>query len=134
MDRDRDALLCDLAQYYHIYRIDALPAADMARLAVGLPPESRIMCLFAGRRASLEILLLAETVDLLRLIAWFQTKDGKRNRNRPERITPHFLTAEQKHAESDVQLFDSAEAFEAARGKINSQSKQASPADTRITD
>lgn len=36
---------------------------------------------------TLKDLLLAESVDTLRLLLWAKTKDGSKNRNRPKPIT-----------------------------------------------
>lgn len=118
--RDRDAVLCDLAQYYHIYRLDALPAADVARLAAGLPPDSRIMRLLSGRNATMDQILAAAIADRLGMLVWFQTRDGQKGRHRPERILD-ILLAQEKDREKDgpeTAVYDSVAAFEAAREKI----------------
>lgn len=48
---DRDALLCDLAETYHIYSMRGLPARTLAVLAFGLRADSRIISIM---RKSLE--------------------------------------------------------------------------------
>lgn len=119
--RDRDAVLCDLAQYYHIFRLDALPAADVARLAAGLPPDSRIMRILSGRTATMDQILAAAIADRLGLLVWFQTKDGQKGRKRPERILDALLTGEKDPpggTGSETAAFDSIEAFEAARERL----------------
>lgn len=112
--RDRDAVSCDLAQYYQIYRLDALPAEDVARLAVGLPPDSRIMRILSGRQVPLNTMLLASIADSLRWLQWTKTKDGQRGRNQPVRILNALLNTPED-TESNTKVFDSIEAFEAAR-------------------
>jgi len=63
-----------------------LHAAD---LAANLPAESRCMC---AAEPALEWdrqdHLLAETVNMLRILVWAQTKDGQKGRNRPKMVEP----------------------------------------------
>lgn len=40
---DRDALLCDLAETYHIYSLRGLPARTLATLVSGLRADARII-------------------------------------------------------------------------------------------
>ena len=117
MSRDRDALLCDLAQTYQIYRLDALPAADTARLAAGLPPDSRIMRAMSGQKVPMTELLLAAVVDELRLLRWSRTKNGQRNRHRPRSMV-ELLTGEENGPADDTERYETPEAFEAARAEI----------------
>lgn len=118
--RDRDAVLCDLAQYYHVYRLDALPAADVARLAAGLPPDSRIMRSLSGRTVPVDTLLLAMIADRLGLLVWFRTKDGQKGRRRPESILDALLDRKEDRENDgpETAVFDSVEAFEAAREMV----------------
>ena len=118
--RDRDAVLCDLAQYYHIFRLDALPAVDVARLAAGLPPDSRIMRILSGRNATMDQILAAAIADRLGLLVWFQTKDGQKGRRRPERILDALMDRKEdrKNDGPETAVFDSVEAFEAARERL----------------
>jgi len=39
---DEDALICDMAQVYHVTDIRALPVKTLAVLACGLPADARI--------------------------------------------------------------------------------------------
>ncbi len=83
---DQDALLCDLAETYHIYDMESLPLETVATLAVGLRPGSRIKMKMSGAKAPDELLLLAHIVDRLGLLVWQNTKDGQRGINRPASI------------------------------------------------
>lgn len=118
--RDRDAVLCDLAQYYHIYRLEQLPAADVARLAAGLPPDSRIMRILTGQNVPMDTLLLAMIADRLGLLVWFRTKDGQKGRNRPGSILDALLDRKEDRENDgpETAVFDSVEAFEAARERL----------------
>ena len=112
--RDPDALTCDLAQWYGVLDYRALPAATVATLACGLPPESRIMRALSGQRADLRDMLLAAIADRLSILVWFQTKDGQKGRRRPKSLVDLLTDEEPRNSSGDVEAFDSIEAFEAA--------------------
>ena len=40
---DEDSLICDLAQYYHVFDYRSMTVESVATLAAGLPEDSRIM-------------------------------------------------------------------------------------------
>jgi len=46
---DRDALICDFAQYYHL-NLDEQPVRYAAILACGLPADSRIQCILRAKK------------------------------------------------------------------------------------
>ena len=75
---DRTAVICDMAETYHIYDLRLLPARTVAMLACGLKADSRIKTEMAGVKASPpSILLSAMIVDELRAIrhGWFGEKN-----------------------------------------------------------
>lgn len=116
LDTDRDAVLCDLAQCYGIFDIHSVPAATVARLAAGLPPESRIMRHFRKQeQLPLDTLLLAAIADRLGILAWMQTKDGMKGRRQPQSILQGILRQEERQ---QTVVFSSPEEFEAARERI----------------
>ena len=45
----------------------------------------------SNRKAQTRDLLLAAAVDRLTMLAWFQTKDGAKGRNRPKSIVERML-------------------------------------------
>lgn len=110
--RDRDALFCDLAETYHVFGFDRLPARQLAALAAGLRPDSRIMRAFSGARYSMAELLLAACLDRLSLLFWAETKDGQKNRKRPQSLAERMLRPQETRR---ARGFDSEEAFEEAR-------------------
>ena len=83
---DEDALICDLAETYHIYDYKALPAMLVASLVVGLRDDSRIKMKLSGAKAPSEIILLASIIDRLSVLVWMQTKDAQKGRNRPKSL------------------------------------------------
>lgn len=68
MAADRDALLCDLAETYHVYDFRALPALTLAALCCGLRNDSRIRQKMAGVQISrLEALMvIADNLTIIR--------------------------------------------------------------------
>lgn len=83
---DEDALICDFAEYYHIYDYRALPAGYAATLACGLSSDSRIKRKLSGMDYSTTTLLMAAAIDRLSLLWWSKTKDGAKGKNRPKSL------------------------------------------------
>ena len=110
--RDENALICDFAETYHIYDYKSMPPKMAAILAVGLPNDARIKRSVAGQKQTTQTMLLAMIADALNLLVWFQTEDGRKNRNRPKSVL-EVLTKEEETEEYEA--FNSIEAYEAAR-------------------
>lgn len=70
---DRDAVICDLAETYHIYDIRALPVMTLAVLCCGLRDNSRIKMKMAGVKYIAPEILLARCADALTLIFHYLT-------------------------------------------------------------
>lgn len=116
MARHPDELVCDLAQYYHIYDMTALPPDQVAVLTLGLEDRSRTKKALAGLKADPEIVLLSGILDGVAWLRWAQTKDAARGKGAPEPLTPILLG--EKREQDDLAKFDSGAAFDAARKKI----------------
>lgn len=114
---DEDALVCDLAETYHVFDYRSLPARFVATLAAGLRESSRIKLKMAGMPCTSETLLLAMAVDRLSLLFWAKTEDGQKNRNRPESLYMRILGLNEK-PENNVVAFASGSDFETARQRI----------------
>lgn len=67
---DEEALICDLAETYHIFNYRELPVKLLATLSVGLRANSRIKLKINEETTSSEIWLLASIVDRLALISY----------------------------------------------------------------
>lgn len=115
---DENSLICDLAETYGIFNYRALPVKLLATLSVGLRDNSRIKMKLAGVRAPVETILLASAVDSLSFLAWAKTKDAEKGMNRPKAIINQFLSEKNSGIERNIEVFDSAEEFEAARQRI----------------
>lgn len=113
--RSEDALICDMAETYHIYDWRSLPVRLAAKLAYGLRDDSRIKLLLSGACYDTDTYLLATIADTLRIIAWQRTKDGQKGMNKPKMIMDK-LTETQKHDQTVG--YATADEYEAARAKI----------------
>jgi len=110
---DENALICDLAETYHIYDYRQLPPSKVAIFAIGLKDDSRIKMKLSGSKVSLETLLLAGIVDRLNILIWQNTEDGAKGRNRPKPILDVIY-----EKESDISAFTSGKEFEEERRRL----------------
>lgn len=113
---DEAALICDFAQYYHIADYKSLDVEYAAVLACGLPADSRTVRKLSGQKLSVTDTLLAMAVDKLAFLVWSKTKDGYKNRNRPESVLLK-LTGKEKKETSEHMVFASVEEFEKQMAK-----------------
>lgn len=112
---DEDALICDLAETYHIYDYRQLPASKVAVFSLGLRDNSRIKKRLSNQSVDFDRLLLATISDKLSYLLWSKTKDGAKGRNKPKSIL-EMLT---EHKKQNNQLaFHSGEEFEQMRARI----------------
>ena len=83
---DREALVCDMAETYHVLDMTALPVPLLATLAAGLRGDSRVCMKMAGESVTTQELIAAATLDRLTTLCWMQSKDGAHGRNRPRSV------------------------------------------------
>ena len=110
---DRTAVVCDLAETYHIFSMEQLPMRMVATLACGLKADSRIMTKMAGVKISPPLLLLgALIVDELRAIRHGLMGDKKHE--------PVFVTDIMSEGlpEKELKGFSTVKDYEEARRKI----------------
>lgn len=112
---DENALMCDLAETYHIYDYRQLPASKVAVFSLGLKDNSRIKKLLSNQMVDIDRLLLAGISDKLSYLLWSKTKDGAKGRNKPKSIL-EMLTEPKK--QSNQLAFHSGEEFEQMRANI----------------
>jgi hypothetical protein len=110
----KDELICDLAETYHVLHFKELSPEMVATLCFGLRPESRVKMKVSNSKITLTQTLIARMVDELTFQSWAQTKDGQKNRNRPESV----LMALTKEPEEEVVSFFTADDFKSAWEKI----------------
>lgn len=104
-----------MAETYGIYDMGSLPLDTVAILASGLGVDSRIGRKISGAKVPLNTLLLAHIADRLGLLVWQNTKDGRKNRNRPQSFVDMINT--EKNTIKGLS-FATPEAFWAEREKL----------------
>lgn len=114
MLKNEDALICDLAETYHVLDYKALSLTLVATLASGLRKDSRSMMILTNTSVDVNTLLLAGVFDRLSFIAWTKTKDGQKGRNRPKSI----VSAMTETKDRKVAAFSSGEDFKIARKRM----------------
>ena len=113
-----DALVCDMAETYHVldWRSLGLPLA--ATLAAGLRESSRTRMALSDTPLDIDTLLLGAMTDQLQLLVWSKTKDAQHGRGRPAPVLPSLLgTAPARRTAA----FATAADYEAARTRILGQ-------------
>lgn len=113
---DENALICDLAETYHILDYKQLPPTRVAVFACGLRDNSRIKMKISGQAVPFDTLLMAGIADRLSILVWAQTKDGQKGKNRPPMMVDALTRKEPK--ESDIVAFRSGEDYEKARSAL----------------
>lgn len=110
-----DALVCDMAETYHVLDWRGLGLPLAATLAGGLRETSRTSMALNHTQAGTDTLLLGAMTDALQLLVWMKTKDGSKGRNRPAPVLDTLLGTTPKQR---VTGFATAADFEAARAAI----------------
>ncbi len=98
---DRDALICDLAETYHVLNYRELNPTLLATLCVGLRDSSRIKMKMNKSRLTFEQVLLVSILDHIRILL-------SSGAERPELLLNMFLNQEK---ELDNESFDSSDEF-----------------------
>lgn len=113
---DEEALICDLAETYHIYDYKQLPPTQVAVFSCGLRENSRIKMKLSEQQVPLDTLLLAGLNDRLNVLLWYKTKDGQKGKNSPTSILDS-LTKQPKKENKEI-VFNSGEDFEKTRRRL----------------
>ena len=108
-------MVCDLAETYHIYDYTKLPVQTLATFVTGLRQDSRTKMAINGMRVPTNTIIMAMTYDRVNQWLWMNSKDGRRNRNKPKSLA-EALTSEPK--EKTIEVFESGEEFDAMLKKI----------------
>ena len=109
-------MICDFAQFYHIYNIEDFDIEYVACLAAGLPSDSRSVMALTGLTINPDLLIHAATFDAINTIKWMLSKDGRTNNNRPQSLVQ--LLAPAKKEETDIVSFDTEEEFMRAMARF----------------
>jgi hypothetical protein len=114
---DKTALICDLAETYHIYDLRPLSFFQIAAFSSGLRDDSRIKLKMSGQPAPLQEVLEAAIVDRLTAIISILTGDKKQQDSLVEILYGTTDDKKEKNTQ-DAKVFDSPEDFEQARREI----------------
>lgn len=109
---DKDALICDLAETYGIYDMDALPVRTLAALASGLRENARIRLKAAGQKVSFDTCILAALFDRVGNLIYMLSD---KSTDPPKSVLDALIGSE---PESQCRKFESGEDFEAERQRI----------------
>lgn len=112
-----DLLICDLAEVYHIFNYEEHPPLLVGALCFGLSEDSRVKRFLSGTNITLNQMLLARIADELAFLSWLKTKDGAKNRNRPQSILQTLLNNNEPQ-EKQLKGYESVEDFTEAWNKI----------------
>ena len=116
LEQHEDLIICDLAEYYHIYNYENYDPLYIATLVCGLRGSSRLIRELSGVKYTEEEIIRAKIADNLSWLVWFKTKDAEHNRNKPKMLVEMMVgTNKEESFEHDV--FDSVEEFKKAREK-----------------
>ena len=111
INADEEALICDLAETYHIYDYRSLPLHTVGIFACGLRKDSRIVMEVSGLKLTAEQIVLAMIADNTRMIAWLNSSDGAEGINKPKSLVA-ALIGDESNKESVVETFDSGQEFD----------------------
>lgn len=123
LKRYEGELICDFAEYYHILDYRGLSPLLVATLLVGLRDYSRVKMKISGTKITLEQSLLARLVDNTSWLVWANSKDGQKNRNKPESVLAMLLTEEKQ---KECVGFNNAEDFKKAWAQLTGDKKNGS--------
>ncbi|MBA2796557.1 DUF5361 domain-containing protein [Streptococcus porcinus] len=110
---DEDALICDLAETYHIYDYRQLPADLVAVFSAGLRENSRIRMSMSEEKLTVEQTLIAGILDRLSILLWSKTKDGQKGINQPKSVIESVNAKPQE----EITSFETGEDFMKVRQK-----------------
>lgn len=106
---DRDALICDMAETYHILDIHAIPVPLLAILASGLRDNSRIKAVMSGRKLVPPEYEIALIHDILAHVF---------NNGQTDPFLLSGIVLGEGKKETDSRGFDTKEEYESYRKKV----------------
>lgn len=113
-----DLLICDFAEYYHIYDMHEFPLSRIAVYAIGLRDSSRIKQKINGIKNPIETVLTAGIYDYARILCWMQTANAKDSSTMPEMIAP-LLAGAEKTDSKDFNTYASPDEFRQAWERLH---------------
>ena len=115
INSDEDALICDLAETYHIYDYRLQPLQLVATLSAGLRDDSRIKMKMANAPASQEIILLASIADRIEFFR-YGFADNKKTEKPTSLVESLYGVTNQN--KNGIVGFDSVDEFKEALARL----------------
>lgn len=109
-----DAIICDLAETYHILNFEEYPPTLIAKLVKGLRPDARIWTEKSDMDIPYMDLINIAIFDRLNWLCWTKTKDAEKGHNPPESLLARYTEVKNR----DYQIFESEDDFERKRQEI----------------
>ena len=113
--KDREALLCDLAETYHIYDFYSVPVTTLAILAAGLKGDSRIRLKLKGYHDIPDKYLMIRIADALTAIVNSCAEKGKQTGYYADEFTGV------KAPSDNLASFETPDAYQAARARFDKE-------------
>ena len=111
----KDALICDFAEYYHLYDFSSVPMETAAVLACGLPADSRTIRKMSGQKFTTDMILKIRLVDaVMSFENAFVNVHSKRKVPRPQSLMKTLM----KQDDNEIRTFRSGEDFERERERL----------------
>lgn len=110
-----DDMVCDLAEYYHIFFYREYPCRLIATLVNGLREESRVRRRINNVSDVDSKIIMAGCFDRLSLLVWSKTKDAQKGHNPPASLLDIIM---KKEEEQKNMTFDNIDEFMKIRNKI----------------
>ena len=101
-----------MAETYGVFDIRKMPVDLLATLACGLREDSRIRVKVSDMNATPDMLMYATMIDRLSLIAWLNSRDGAKGKNRPKSMLEMIIGS---NKERNEMVFASGKDFEEYR-------------------
>lgn len=111
---DKNAVICDLAETYHIFDYRQLAPKLLATLVVGLRDNSRSKMKLNENVISFDQMIMISILDHLKLLVWLNSDDASNGTNRPKSLLNELLGTN----DQNIRVFNSKEDFEEERRKI----------------
>lgn len=118
MARDEDALICDMAEYYHIYDLRALTVRQLSVLACGLPESARSKVAQSGSSLPPLMTILCGIFDQLSALRWMLSADAGKGAEPPPSILSAISGEAKPEKPKALKGYSSGAEFEAARRAI----------------
>lgn len=117
IQQDKNALICDFAETYHIYDYRSLPLSLASTLAAGLRDNSRVAMSTTDVKASTTNTILSIIADRLGVIQAVLCDERKA----PPSIFRALYNLDEEESSSKVKRFQNGEDFLSMWNKINEE-------------